>query len=71
MRRGFIGGILAGSLLMLAAKKMMNNGAIKLPGGLIKQGKQMMGDMDMDEWMGRSRKVVRKTGRRIMRSMSR
>jgi hypothetical protein len=71
MKQGFLGGLIVGGLLAIAAKTMMKTQNVKIPTRWVRQGRDMMNDANVDEWIGRSRKVARKTGRRILRTMSR
>jgi hypothetical protein len=71
MKRGFLGGLVLGGILTMAAKVMIGNREMKTPARWVRQSRQMMKDMEVDEWIGRGGQVARKAGRRILRSMSR
>jgi hypothetical protein len=71
LRQGFLGGLITGGLLMLAARALMNNQEMQTPARIVRKGRHMMQDMDMNDLVQRSGKAVRKTGRRILRTMAR
>jgi hypothetical protein len=67
----FLGGLIMGGILAFTARTLMTRQNVKIPTGWIRQGREMMNNVNMDDWVGRSRGIARKTGRRILRTMSR
>jgi gas vesicle protein len=72
MKRGFIGGLIIGGALTMVAKTLLGNkSTAETSTRFVRRSRSMMRNLEMDDLVQGGAKVARKTGRRILRSMSR